>query len=78
MQDNLIILWGGIFSLIGLGFFIYGKRKKADLLFYTGVALLIYPYFVSSIIAMILVGVALMSFPYFYKVLTQKPLKRRR
>jgi len=78
MQDNLIILWGGIFSLIGLGFFIYGKRKKADLLFYTGVALLIYPYFISSIIAMILVGVALMSFPYFYKVLTQKPLKRRR
>lgn len=78
MQENFIVLWGGIFSLIGLGFFIYGKRKKADLMFYTGVALMIYPYFVSTVIAMILAGVSLMSFPYFYKVLTQKPIRRKR
>jgi LPXTG-motif cell wall-anchored protein len=72
MQDSHLILWGGIFSLIGLGFFFYGKNKKKDLLFYTGVSLFIYPYFISNVLTMILVGTFLISFPYFYKILGQK------
>ena len=72
MQESHLILWGGIFSVIGLTFFIYGKNKKKDLLFYTGVSLFIYPYFISNVLAMILVGMLLVSFPYFYKVFTQK------
>lgn len=72
MKDPYLLLWGAIFSVIGLCFFLYGKKKKKDLLFYTGASLFIYPYFVSNVIAMILVGMLLLSFPYFYKQLTQK------
>jgi len=72
MQDSYLLLWGGIFSLVGLIFFLYGKNKKKDLLFYTGVSLFIYPYFISNVLTMILVGMFLISYPYFYKVLTQK------
>ena len=72
MQDSYLLLWGGIFSLVGLIFFLYGKNKKKDLLFYTGVSLFIYPYFISNVLTMILVGIFLMSYPYIYKVLVQK------
>ena len=72
MLFSYLILWAAIFNMIGLAFFMYGKSKKKDLLFYTGVALFVYPYFMPNVIAIILVGMLLVSFPYFYKVVTQK------
>ncbi len=72
MQEPYLLLWGAFFSVIGLCFFLYGKNTKKDLLFYTGVSLFIYPYFISDVIVMILVGMLLLSFPYFYKQITQK------
>ncbi len=59
------LLWTMIFSSVGLGFFIYGKRQSAIMPMVCGVALMIYPYFVSSIILLVIIGVVLMALPYF-------------
>lgn len=44
MGSTAGLLWGVLFSSIGLGFFMYGARKqKASIPFACGVALMIYP-----------------------------------
>ena len=43
-----VLLLSFLFGGIGLGVFIYGKRQARMLLLVVGLALMIYPYFVSS------------------------------
>lgn len=52
-----------IFSSIGLGYFIYGKKQKQRVVFWTGIALMAYPLVVSDPLLMTLAGVALMFVP---------------
>ena len=59
---------GLLFSSIGLGFFIYGKKQKVLVPLTCGLLLMIYPYFVSNILLLVLIGVALMTIPYFVRV----------
>jgi len=59
------LLWGLLFSMVGLGFFMYGKKQKAAVPLLCGLALMIYPYFVSNTYVLVAVGVALMAIPYF-------------
>lgn len=58
-----IILWGLVFSSIGLGYVIYGRRQNKKLVFYCGVGLMIYPYFVADLTVLILVGLGLIILP---------------
>jgi hypothetical protein len=62
------LLWGMLFGSIGLGFFIYGKKQQAIVPLLCGVALMVFPYFVSGTVWLVIVGVALMAVPYFVKV----------
>jgi len=59
------LLWGFLFSMIGLGYFMYGKKQKVLVPLLCGLALMIYPYFVSNAYVEVAVGVALMAIPYF-------------
>lgn len=59
------LLWGLLFSSIGMGFFIYGKKQKALVPLACGLALMIFPYFVSSTVYLVAIGVALTALPYF-------------
>ena len=43
-----VLLLSFLFGGIGLGIFIYGKRQARMLLVIVGLALMIYPYFVSN------------------------------
>jgi hypothetical protein len=61
------LLWGLLFSSVGVGFFIYGKRQRSLVPLACGLALCIYPYFVSNVIALVAVGVALVAIPYFFR-----------
>jgi len=54
-----------LFSSAGLGFFIYGKRQSAISPMACGLALMMYPYFVSSVIVLVIIGLVLMVLPYF-------------
>ena len=63
-----ILLWGVLFGSIGLGFFVYGKRQGAPVPLACGIALMVFPYFVSNNWIMVLVGAALMAVPYFVRL----------
>ncbi len=67
-MDMGLILWGLLFSSIGLGYFIYGKRQQAPVPLLCGLALMVFPYFVSSAWAVVLVGAGLMAIPYFVRL----------
>jgi hypothetical protein len=56
-----------LFSSIGLGFFIYGRRQRAVVPLVCGVALMIYPYFVANVPVLIGIGVVLIVVPYFLR-----------
>ena len=67
-MDMAPLLWGVLFSSIGLGYFIYGKRQGAPVPLLCGIGLMVFPYFVSNSWAMVLVGAALMAVPYFIRL----------
>jgi hypothetical protein len=59
--------WGVIFGAIGTGFFVYGKRQSAPVPLACGLLLMVFPYFVSSAWATVVVGALLMAIPYFLR-----------
>jgi hypothetical protein len=62
------LLWGLLFGSFGLGFFVYGKKQKAVVPLVCGLALMIFPYFISNTILLVLIGVSLIALPYFVKI----------
>ena len=67
MDINILIL-GCIFSCIGLGFFTYGKKQKSVVPLSCGIALMLFPYFISDVKFMILIGIILIFIPYFVRI----------
>jgi hypothetical protein len=57
-----------LFSSIGLGFFIYGKKQRAVVPLVCGIALMVYPYFISNVMLLVGIGVVLMAVPYFLRL----------
>jgi hypothetical protein len=66
MSEGLL-LWGLLFSSIGVGFALYGKRQRSVVPLLCGVALMVYPYFVPNAAALVAIGVALCAVPYFFR-----------
>jgi hypothetical protein len=62
-----ILLWGLLFGSIGFGFALYGKQQRAPLPLLCGVALMIYPYFIPNVFALVGIGIVLMAIPYFFR-----------
>ena len=61
------LLWGLLFSSIGLGFSIYGRRQRAVVPLLCGIALMVYPYFVANVMLLVGIGVVLIAIPYFVR-----------
>ncbi len=53
-----------IFSVIGLGYFAYGKKSQQFLMLICGIALMVYSYFVSGTVYIVLIGVGLSALPF--------------
>lgn len=66
-MNESALLWGLLFGSVGLGFFVYGRKQKKIMPFYCGLALMVFPYFISNSIALVLVGAALIATPYFVR-----------
>jgi predicted membrane protein len=62
-----LLLWGLLFSSIGLAFFIYGKRQRAVVPLICGLTLMIFPYFVTNVYLLVGIGVVLIAIPYFLR-----------
>ena len=67
-MNTSLLLWSLLFSSVGLGFFLYGKKQQAVVPLFSGLALMIYPYFVSSSILLVAIGVVLVAVPYFIRL----------
>jgi hypothetical protein len=67
-MNTSLLLWSLLFSSIGLGFFVYGKKQKAMAPLFCGLCLMIYPYFVSNTILLVAIGAALIVLPYFVRI----------
>jgi len=64
-MDTASLLWSLLFSSIGFGYFIYGKKQSNAVVRYVGIALMVYPYFVHNSIVIVLIGFSLMFIPKF-------------
>ncbi|MFP6851270.1 MAG: hypothetical protein VCA57_21570 [Pseudomonas sp.] len=63
MFDTASLLLGLVFSSIGLGYFMYGKKQENVVAKYSGIALMVYPYFIENKYAVLAIGVVLLALP---------------
>lgn len=68
LPSPAVIFWSIAFGAIGLGYFMYGKKQAAIVPMICGIALMVYPYFVSNTVVLVLVGVVLSAVPYFVRI----------
>jgi hypothetical protein len=67
-MNTSVLLWGLLFSSIGLGFFLYGKKQRAVVPLVCGIALMVYPYFIGNVTVLVVIGVVLAAVPYFFRL----------
>ncbi|ENX42993.1 hypothetical protein [Acinetobacter sp. NIPH 2100] len=58
---------GVIFSSIGLGYFLYGKKQKMTVPLVCGLVLMLFTYFIDSTAMISIIGVILSVIPYFLR-----------
>ncbi|MEO7477704.1 MAG: hypothetical protein ABIT64_00535 [Lysobacteraceae bacterium] len=68
MSTTAYLLWGVLFGSIGFGYFLYGKKRPNIVALVCGLVLMVYPYFVSSTWAIVIIGAVLMAIPYFVRL----------
>jgi len=67
MDSSASLLWGLLFGSIGMGYFVYGKKQQRVAALISGMALMIFPYFVTGWFLMVLFGIVLMALPFFMR-----------
>lgn len=67
MPTPAVLFWGMLFGAIGVGYFIYGKRQAMIVPLVCGIALVVYPWFVSSVPWLIAAGLVLAAIPCFLR-----------
>lgn len=68
MESTSMLIWSMLFGAVGLGFFVYGKKQKAVVPLFTGIALMIFPYFISDVLILVIAGAVLVALPYFIRL----------
>ena len=61
------LMWGLLFGSVGVGFFVYGKKQGAIVPLLCGLALMVLPYFISSVPLLVATCLALCAVPYFVR-----------
>ncbi|MBJ8552317.1 amino acid transport protein [Acinetobacter bereziniae] len=67
-MNSTALFLGLIFSSIGLGYFIYGKKQKMTMPFICGIALMIFPYFIENNLLISAIGMILSLIPWFIRI----------
>ena len=67
MVNEAALLWGVVFSAVGLAYFVYGKKQQRFIPLFCGIGLMAFPYFVSNTILLVVVGVVLSVIPYLFR-----------
>ena len=58
------LFWGMAFGSVGVGYFVYGKKQQRLLPLLCGIGLMVFPYFVSSTLVLLVVGGLLLAAPF--------------
>ena len=61
------LLWGVLFSSIGVGYFIYGRRQGKTIPLLCGVVLMVYSYFMPNTVVLVVIGAIFTAVPYFIR-----------
>jgi len=67
-MDVAVLFWGVLFSSVGLGLFLYGRKQRAVVPLLCGLALMVYPYFIANWLVMVMIGAVLSAIPYFLRL----------
>ena len=67
MDMGTTLMLSVFFSSIGAGYFLYGKKQRQVVPLLTGLALCVYPYFLSNGYAIVVVGVLLTLVPWLLR-----------
>lgn len=65
--DPWTLFFGFVFSVIGFGYYRYGKRQGDTVMLVAGIVLMVYPLFVTSPMMLTVIGVILMAGPVMAK-----------
>ena len=65
MPSASTLFVGILAGVLGLSYFIYGKRQERIGFLAAGVGLCVYPYLVSGLTLQILIGLGLAAVPFF-------------
>jgi hypothetical protein len=68
MLSTSLLLLGVLFSSIGLGFVMYGRKQRAVVPMVCGLCLLVVPYFFSNSALLLLTALVLVFIPYFVRI----------
>ena len=68
MDMGTTLMVSVLFSSIGTGYFIYGKKQRQVVPLLTGLALCVYPYFLSNGYAIVVVGILLTAVPWLIRL----------
>jgi hypothetical protein len=67
MNINTILI-GMVAGSIGLGYYLYGKKRERPVPMVCGIALMVYPYFIADLWTILGVGLVLMLAPAVIKI----------
>jgi len=68
IMNTTQLFLGLIFSCIGLGYFMYGKKQKVIVPLVCGLVLMIFPYFIENVTLLSVIGIVLSIIPYFVRL----------
>lgn len=61
------IIFGILWGIVGIAYFRYGKKQENIVALISGIGLIAFPYFISSVFAIVSIGIALVIIPFFVK-----------
>lgn len=67
MESSSQLMWGVLFGAIGLGYFAYGKKQRAGIPLFCGIALCLFPYVISNVYILVIIGAVLAALPFILK-----------
>ena len=68
MELGTSLMISMLFGAIGVGYFMYGKKRDNAITMLAGVGLCVFPYFVSNGIALGIIGIVLIALPWGFGI----------
>ncbi len=68
LNNPTLLMWSILFGAFGMGYFMYGRRQRSPVPFLVGIALMVFPYFISNVYLVVIIGVGLIITPYFVRL----------